>query len=224
VNGLALREARAGYASVEVLHGVDLAVPAGAVTALIGPNGAGKTSALRVLAGVLPLRSGTLTWDGEPISKLSAYERARRGLMLVPDERAVFPSLTVRENLQVVAEAYQRTDLSPALDTFPRLAERLDQRAGSMSGGERRMLALSRALLAEPSVLLVDELSLGLAPRVAAQLFATVRELAAAGITVVLADQFADAVLQMADVAYVLNRGELSFAGDPAEITAAPAA
>jgi branched-chain amino acid transport system ATP-binding protein len=218
VNGLTLTGARAGYASVEVLHGIDLAVPAGAVTALLGANGAGKTTALRALAGVLPLRAGTLTWDGAPITKVSAYERARRGLMLVPDERAVFPSLTVRENLEVVAEAYRRRDLSPALDTFPRLAERLDQRAGSMSGGERRMLALSRALLAEPSVLLVDELSLGLAPRVAAQLFGTVRELAAGGITVVLADQFADAVLQMADVAYVLSRGELSFAGEPAEL------
>lgn len=215
---LELVDGRAGYGSVEVLHGVDLAVPAGAVTTLVGANGAGKTSLLRVLAGVLPLRSGTVRWRGRRVDDLTAYERARRGLLLVPDARAVFPALTVRENLAVVAEAAGHRSLAPALEAFPVLAERLGQRAGTLSGGERRMLALSRALLAAPRVLLVDELSLGLAPRVAAELFARVDQLSHQGTTIVLADQYADMALRFADVVYVLHRGEVTFAGDVGEL------
>ncbi|CAO5164078.1 High-affinity branched-chain amino acid transport ATP-binding protein BraG [Frankia sp. AiPs1] len=216
---LELSGARAGYGTVEVLHGIDLALPAGKVTALLGTNGAGKSTTLRVLAGLIPLRSGTLTWRGEDITRMSTVDRARRGLMLVPDERAVFATLSVRDNLQIIAETSGHPDISPALESFPRLKERLSQRAGSMSGGERRMLALARALLARPSVLMVDELSLGLSPKVAAELFDWLATVAASGTTVLLADQYTEQALAMADLVYVLHRGERSFVGAPAEFT-----
>ncbi|SBW20909.1 ABC transporter-like protein [Candidatus Protofrankia californiensis] len=215
---LVLTGARAGYGTIEVLHGLDLTVPTGKVTALLGVNGAGKSSTLRVLAGVLPLRSGSLAWRGRTITRMSALDRARSGLMLVPDERAVFATLTVRENLQVVVEAIGQRNISPALEAFPRLHERLAQRAGTLSGGERRMLALARALLARPKVLLVDELSLGLSPKVASELFAWLATVALGGTTVVLADQYTKDALGLADVVYVLHRGECSFVGDPAEL------
>jgi branched-chain amino acid transport system ATP-binding protein len=215
---LRLTGARAGYGAVEVLHGLDLVIPSGKVTAMLGVNGAGKSTTLRVLAGLVPLRSGTLTWRDQVVTKMSALDRARRGLLLVPDERAVFSSLSVRDNLLVVAEAAGYPDITPALEAFPKLRDRLPQRAGSMSGGERRMLALARALLARPSVLMVDELSLGLSPKVAAELFEWLATIAAAGTTVILADQYTDAALGMADLAYVLHRGERSFVGDPAEL------
>ncbi|ABD10237.1 amino acid/amide ABC transporter ATP-binding protein 2, HAAT family [Frankia casuarinae] len=217
---LELTGARAGYGTVEVLHGLDLAIPPGKVTALLGVNGAGKSTTLRVLAGLIPLRSGSLTWRGEDITKVSTVDRARRGLMLVPDERAVFATLSVRDNLQIIAEASGHPDITPALESFPRLRERLTQRAGSMSGGERRMLALARALLARPSVLMVDELSLGLSPKVAADLFGWLATVASSGTTVVLADQYTEQALAMADLVYVLHRGERSFAGGPEEFRA----
>ncbi|WP_163553066.1 ABC transporter ATP-binding protein [Candidatus Frankia alpina] len=214
---LALTGARAGYGTVEVLHGLDLAIPAGKVTALLGANGAGKSTTLRVLSGLIPLRAGALTWRGQDITRLSTVDRARRGLMLVPDERAVFATLSVRDNLQIIAETSGHPDITPALESFPRLRERLTQRAGSMSGGERRMLALARALLARPSVLMVDELSLGLSPKVAADLFGWLATVAASGTTVLLADQYTEQALAMADLVYVLHRGERSFAGTPAD-------
>jgi|GEM_PF-313382 branched-chain amino acid transport system ATP-binding protein len=219
---LVLLGGRAGYGTVEVLHGLDLSIPRGRVTALLGPNGAGKTTTLRVLAGLLPLRSGMLTWGGTNITKLSAVERARAGLMLVPDERAVFPSMTVKENLRLVADIAGDPDISPALTAFPRLEERLYQRAGSMSGGERRMLALARALLAKPKVLMVDELSLGLSPRVASDLFAWLKTVADGGTTVILADQYTEEALALASVVYFLYRGERSFVGSPEEFRASP--
>ncbi|MCM3884444.1 ABC transporter ATP-binding protein [Frankia sp. R82] len=221
---LELSGARAGYGTVEVLHGIDLALPAGKVTALLGTNGAGKSTTLRVLAGLIPLRSGTLTWRGEDITRMSTVDRARRGLMLVPDERAVFATLSVRDNLQIIAEASGHPDITPALESFPRLKERLSQRAGSMSGGERRMLALARALLARPSVLMVDELSLGLSPKVAADLFGWLATVAASGTTVLLADQYTEQALAMSDLVYVLHRGERSFLGPPAEFATYTAA
>lgn len=217
---LELSGARAGYRTIEVLHGLDMTIPAGRVTALLGANGAGKSTTLRVIAGLIPLNAGSLTWRGEQITKMTTVNRARRGLMLVPDERAVFASLSVRDNLRIIAEASGHPDIAPALDAFPRLAERLPQRAGSMSGGERRMLALARALLARPSVLMVDELSLGLSPKVASELFTWLGRVAASGTTVVLADQYTEEALALADLAYVLHRGEITFAGTPAEFAA----
>lgn len=220
-----VRDVRAGYGTLEVLHGVSAWLPAGAVVALLGPNGAGKTTLLRVLAGALPVTAGEVRWNGAPINGLSTYQRARRGLLLVPEGRGVFPGLSVRENLAVFAAA--GADLSPALEAFPVLGSRLDQRAGSLSGGEQQMLALSRALVRDPRVLLLDEISLGLAPRVTAELFEAIAALRTPERTIVVVEQYVRAALALADLAYVLNRGSVVFAGDPEEVdeaTLAPAA
>ena len=213
---LSLRGVRAGYGAVEVLHGVDLDVPSGALTALLGPNGAGKTTLLSVLAGLLPVTSGTIRWQGKSLHGVPADLRSRSGLVLVPERRGIFGSLSVGDNLEVFAG--RGNDISPAFDAFPVLEQRLTQVAGSLSGGEQQMLAMSRPLLSRPKVLLIDEISFGLAPRITHQLFDVVGELARTGTTVVLVDQYLTEVLKLADVVYVLGRGEIAFAGEPAEL------
>jgi branched-chain amino acid transport system ATP-binding protein len=213
---LALRQVRAGYGVVEVLHGIDLEVPAGTLTALLGPNGAGKTTLLSVVAGLLPLRSGTVRWRDADLAALPADERARQGIVLIPERRGIFTQLSVRDNLDIFAGP--GGDLAPAYEAFPVLAERLGQRAGSLSGGEQQMLAMSRALLHDPRLLLLDEISLGLAPRVTRRLFDVVSELARGGSTVVLVEQYLSDALRMAEIVYVLARGEIAFAGEPAEL------
>jgi branched-chain amino acid transport system ATP-binding protein len=212
---LELRGARAGYGPVEALHGVDLVVAHGRLTALLGPNGAGKTTLLSVLAGLVPLRAGMLRWQGRDVTRCSAAERVRRGMLLVPEGHGIFPGLPVQENLRVFARG---DDPAAALEAFPVLAERLSQRAGSLSGGEQQMLAMSRALLQRPQVLLLDELSSGLAPQVAAQLLALARRLADDGTTVVLVEQYADEALAIADHVHVLGRGSVLFSGEPSEL------
>jgi branched-chain amino acid transport system ATP-binding protein len=215
---LVLTDVRAGYGGVEVLHGVSLVVPALGVTALLGRNGAGKTTLLHALAGLVPLRSGRITWAGRDLRGWTVRERAEAGLLLVPERRGVFPDLSVRENLEVFARGEaERARLDEVLTALPVLAERLEQRAGSLSGGEQQVLALSRALLQRPRGLLLDELSSGLAPRVADQLFSVVAELAGS-CTVVLVEQYEDDALRLADVVYVLERGDVAFAGEPAEL------
>jgi branched-chain amino acid transport system ATP-binding protein len=213
---LALREVRAGYGPVEVLHGVTLDVPQGALTALLGPNGAGKTTLLSVIAGLIPARDGEISWRGASINDLVAHERAEAGMLLVPDRRGVFPALSVRDNLEVFAGSRRGWDA--AFDAFPILRDRLDQPAGLMSGGEQQMLAMSHALLRQPSLLLLDEISLGLAPRVSRQLFGVVADLAQRGTTIVLVEQHLSDALRLADVVYLLSRGEVSFAGEPGEV------
>ena len=212
---LRIRRLRAGYGAVEVLHGVDLDVAAGTVTALLGPNGAGKTTLMSVVAGLLPARAGVLEWAGGPLRRMSPDARARAGLLLMPERRGVFPGLTVRANLETFAAG---ADLAPAFDAFPILRERERQTAGSLSGGEQQMLAMSRALLTHPRLLLLDEISFGLAPRVTRQLFDVVRDLAADGATVLLVEQHLGDALRLADVVYVLSRGEIAFAGEPGEL------
>jgi branched-chain amino acid transport system ATP-binding protein len=213
---LSLRGVRAGYGAVEVLHGIDLDVPSGALTAVLGPNGAGKTTLLSVLAGLLPVTSGTIRWRGRQLQRLPADLRSRSGLVLVPERRGIFGSLSVGDNLEVFAG--RGADFTAAFEAFPVLEQRLAQPAGSLSGGEQQMLAMSRPLLSQPKVLLVDEISFGLAPRVTHQLFEVVAELARTGTTVVLVDQYLAEVLKLADVVYVLGRGEIAFAGEPAEL------
>ena len=213
---LSLRGVRAGYGPVEVLHGVDLDVPTGSLTALVGANGAGKTTLLSVLAGLLPVRAGSVTWQGRRLTGVPADQRARAGLALVPERRGIFGSMPVRDNLEVFAG--RGGDLSPAFAAFPILEQRLDQQAASLSGGEQQMLAVSRALLRRPTLLLVDEISFGLAPRITHQLFGVVADLARSGTTVVLVDQHLTEVLRLADIVYVLARGEIAFAGEPAEL------
>jgi len=221
---LELRGVHAGYGRIKVLRDVDISVPAGSVVALVGPNGAGKTTTLNAIAGTIPIRKGDLLLDGRSVRALSPYERARRGIVLVPEGRGVFPSLTVRENLELVVrgsgcDAQDRERrLDEVLATFPRLAERLTQRAGTMSGGEQQMLALSRAFLTSPKVLLMDEISMGLAPKLVEDLFVAVQTLKERGMTIVLVEQFLTYALRFADVCYVLGKGRVTFVGEPSEL------
>jgi branched-chain amino acid transport system ATP-binding protein len=217
---LALEDARVAYGSVEVLHGVTMGFPAGALVAVGGRNGAGKSTLLRALVGLLPFRSGRLRWRGEDVTDWTTGERARAGLTLVPDLNGVFTSLTVRENLGVFAG---RAPLDAAFSLFPELrdlAQAEDRPAAVLSGGQRQMLALARIVLRRSQVVLLDEPSRGLAPPAVAGLYAGLARLAAEGRTVVVVEQYLDEVLRSADVVYVLRRGELAFAGEPAELGA----
>ena len=214
---LRVRGLRAGYGPVEVLHGVDLDLPAGRVTAILGSNGAGKTTLLRTIAGLQRAGGGHVTWRGVDITRRPAYRRARNGLLLVPDDRGVFAELTVEENLSLFAATPSAA--VRAVEAFPVLGERRRQRAGTLSGGEQQMLALSRALVRPARVLLVDELSRGLAGPVTAQLYRALAELAEVTDTaIVLVEQDPAAVLPLAQVAYVLSRGSVVFAGEPADL------
>jgi branched-chain amino acid transport system ATP-binding protein len=221
---LELRGVCAGYGRIGVLRDLDISVPAGSVVALLGPNGAGKTTTLNAIAGTIPLTKGSLLLKGAPLGGLTAYERARRGVVLVPEGRGVFPSLTVRENLELVVRgsgcdpAQREERLTEVLEAFPRLGERLTQRAGTMSGGEPQMLALSRAFLSSPEVLLMDEISMGLAPKLVEDLFGAVQTLRARGLTIVLVEQFLTYALRFADICYVLGKGRVTFVGEPAEL------
>jgi branched-chain amino acid transport system ATP-binding protein len=213
---LSVRGLRAGYGAVEVLHGIGLDVPHGTLTALLGPNGAGKTTLLSTIAGLLPVRSGSIRWQGRECAGARADDLARHGMLLIPERRGIFSTLTVHDNLEVFAG--RGADLSRAFEAFPVLEQRRTQRAGSLSGGEQQMLAMSRALLRTPPLLLLDEISIGLAPRVTRLLFDVVADLARAGTTVVLVEQYLSDALRLADVVYVLARGEIAFAGEPAEL------
>ena len=213
---LSLRDVRTGYGAVEVLHGVSLDVPTGSLTALLGPNGAGKTTLMSAVAGLLPLRSGQILWSSRDVVGTPPDDLARAGMMLIPERRGIFATLSVRDNLAVFAG--QRGDVAVALEAFPVLGQRLTQLAGSLSGGEQQMLAMSRALLGHPRLLLLDEISLGLAPRVTRLLFDVVDGLAKSGVTVVMVEQYLSDALRLADLVYVLSRGEVAFAGEPAEL------
>jgi branched-chain amino acid transport system ATP-binding protein len=168
------------------------------------------------VAGLLPVRGGTIRWDGTDITTASPDARSRAGMTLIPERRGIFPQLSVRENLEIFTPQGAIPDF--ALNAFPVLADRMTQRAGSLSGGEQQMLAMSRALLREPRLLLLDEISFGLAPRVTRQLFNVVADLARAGTTVVLVEQYLSDALRLADIVYVLARGEVAFAGEPSEL------
>ncbi|KUN20740.1 ABC transporter [Streptomyces antibioticus] len=212
---LALRHARVRYGPLEALHGITLAAPAPGLTVLLGRNGSGRTTALRALAGTVPLSAGAVVWDGTDITRVPAHERARRGLHLVPERQAVFGSLTVRENLELAAPAH-----APAFEAYPQLEALLPRRAGTLSGGEQRMLALARALLTRARVLLVDEPTQGMSPTVAARTYALLAGLDAC---VVVAEQrlppaLRDGTAAHAPVlAYELRRGAVVFSGEAVE-------
>jgi branched-chain amino acid transport system ATP-binding protein len=215
----------AGYGKVEILHDLSISVPQGSVVALLGANGAGKTTTMRVISGTLPVRGGRVRLDGRRLNGRSPFEIARAGVVLVPEGRGIFPGLTVRENLGVASRAARhlgRDDRQERLDAvlqiFPPLERRLSQRAVSMSGGEQQMLSLSRALLADPKLLLMDEISMGLAPMIVDQLFDTVAELKAQGLTIVLVEQYLTHALRLADICYVLAKGHVAFVGEPSEL------
>ncbi|MEU6876573.1 ATP-binding cassette domain-containing protein [Streptomyces sp. NPDC046712] len=213
---IALRSARVRYGPLEALHGLDLPVPPATVTVLVGRNGSGRTTALRALAGTVPLASGTVVWRGADVTRLHAHDRARRGLCFVPDLRAVFATLTVAENLELAAG-----DRDRALAAYPELARLLTHPAGTLSGGERRMLALARALLTPARVVLVDEPSLGLSPEASSRTYGLLAALARpGGAAVVLAEQRPPPGLPPGTLLHELRRGSLAFSGEAAEFTA----
>ncbi|MQY13162.1 High-affinity branched-chain amino acid transport ATP-binding protein LivF [Streptomyces sp. RB5] len=212
-----LAGARVRYGPLEALHGVDLPVPAGRLTVLTGRNGSGRSTALRALAGTVTLSAGRVLWRGTDVTRLPAYARARRGMCLTPDTGAVFASLTVAENLALAGG-----DPSPALTAYPALARLLPRRAGTLSGGEQRMLAVSRALLSPARLLLFDEPAQGMSADVAARTHALLGELARAGRTVVVAEQSLPPKLAAAaSVVHELRRGTVVFSGEPQELRGA---
>jgi branched-chain amino acid transport system ATP-binding protein len=214
---LELRGVRAAYDAITVLHGVDLSVRAGEVVALLGPNGAGKTTTLSVAAGVHPVADGELHLGGRMVNGVDPGDLARAGVCLIPEGRGIFPNLTVRDNLLMMTfTGRPRAQIEEiAFARFPILAQRAEQTAGTLSGGEQQMLALARGLATDPAVLMLDELSMGLAPLVVGRLYEQVAEIARQGVAVLVVEQFAAAVLDIADSAAVLVRGRVGYQGPP---------
>lgn len=216
----------AKYDQLQVLFGVDIEVKSGEIVTVLGPNGAGKTSILKCVAGLLPSR-GTIDFDGQSILGVPAHTVARRGVALVSEQMNLFTQMTVAENLAIGARAGRRRpsgsgDQASVFELFPRLYERRDQQAGTMSGGERRMLALGRAMMSNPSIMLIDEPSLGLDPKMSASVFEAIRLLPSRGHTVLLVEQNVHAALDLASTAYVLERGTITDSGPAAQLKEQP--
>ena len=211
---------RAAYGRIEVLRGVDLVVPRGAVVALLGANGAGKTTLLRVISGLMPATEGDIHLAGVHVANATPEQLTRAGLCMVPEGRGVFPNLTVEENLWLASYSGVAVDkiLTEAYGRFPRLKERRRQLAGSLSGGEQQMLSLARALASNPALLLLDELSMGLAPLIVEGLYDTVAEIAEQGVSILVVEQFASSALRVADYAAVMQSGHVVASGEPGEI------
>jgi branched-chain amino acid transport system ATP-binding protein len=225
---LTVTELGVAYGKVEAVHKVSIAVAEGKIVTVIGPNGAGKTTLLAAIMGILPAR-GAITYRGANVGRLSVEERVEAGLVLVPEKRDLFATMKVSENLELGAFARIRRGEREAMRTleevyarFPRLAERRDQAAGTLSGGERQMLALGRALMAKPRLLMLDEPSLGLAPLVVREIFSIISALKAAGVSILLVEQNARAALQVADYGYVLETGDLVLEGASTDLIANP--
>ncbi|HEY1651503.1 MAG TPA: ABC transporter ATP-binding protein [Acidimicrobiales bacterium] len=218
---LELRNVSAGYDTGLVLRNVSLTVPQSAVVALLGANGAGKTTLLRVASGQLRPTGGQVMLGGRDMTGQRSEKLARRGLCHVPEGRGIFPSLTVADNIRLQAPpgVDRRRVLSQATEAFPRLGERMEQRAGTMSGGEQQMLALARAYVCNPKVVLLDEVSMGLAPKIVDEIFVHLRELARTGISLLVVEQYVSRALELADYVYILDRGRLTYVGEPSEIS-----
>ncbi len=225
---LEIRGLRVAYGGVRALHDVSLTVPQGAVVALLGPNGAGKSTTLRTVSGVMRAEEGTITSFGQRIDRAPAYRIARRGVVHVPEGRGIFPSLNVRENLEMAAGVTggdgdgggEAGGIEEATQMFPVLGNRLRQTAGSLSGGEQQMLALARAIMCRPRLLMVDEISMGLAPIVVGHLFEALRQIAATGASLLLVEQYVETALELADYVYVMDKGVIVDIGEPNDMRA----
>ena len=225
---LEVRDLHVAYGKVEAVHGVSLAIGAGRIVTVIGPNGAGKTTLLGAIIGLLPSR-GEIRYDGRSIAQLAVEERVASGLCLVPERRELFSMMSVADNLELGAFARRRAGNAAIAATrdevyrrFPTLAERRAQLAGTLSGGERQMLALGRALMAKPRLLLLDEPSLGLAPLIVKEIFSIIASLRETGVAILLIEQNAHAALQVADYGYVLETGDVVIAGDSRTLAVDP--
>jgi branched-chain amino acid transport system ATP-binding protein len=224
---LAVESLEAGYGEVQVLWGISLAAPAGQLTTMVGANGAGKTTALRAVTGSIRPWRGKVTFKGEDVTRLTPHLKAARGLALVPEGRNLFSAMSVEENLEM--GAYSRhgsrsyaSRLERVYQLFPRLKERRRQRAGTFSGGEQQMLAIARGLMSDPDLLIIDELSLGLAPLVVHQIFSTLKTLKQDGLTILLVEQNVHLAFALSDYAYVIAEGRVFTEGDPERLEAMP--
>jgi branched-chain amino acid transport system ATP-binding protein len=214
-----LRNISAGYGGTTVLRNVSLRVPPRSVVALLGPNGAGKTTLLRVASGLLEPRSGSVHFGGADITREAPHRRARRGLCHVPEGRGIFRALTVEVNLRLQAKpGREESAVEQAVEVFPRLGERLRQIAGTLSGGEQQMLALARAYVSQPEVVLLDEVSMGLAPKIVDEVFDFLRMLTDRGVSLLVVEQYVNRALEIADFAYLLQRGRVEFVGESDEV------
>ncbi len=225
---LEVRELSVAYGKVEAVHHVSLSMQEGSIVTVIGPNGAGKTTLLGAVMGLLPSR-GAVSYQGEPVERLTVEQRVGRGLILVPERRELFAGMSVADNLALGAFARRRhgdaeakRTLADVYERFPRLAQRRSQMAGTLSGGERQMLALGRALMGKPRLLMLDEPSLGLAPLIVREIFSIVAELRSTGVSILLVEQNARAALKVADYGYVLETGDLAIHGPSAELESDP--
>ncbi len=225
---LKVTDLRAGYGKAEVLHGLNIDAQRGSVITVIGPNGAGKSTFLNTLMGILPGK-GRIEFDGQSIENLTLEERVMLGIALVPEKRELFGTMSVEDNLVLggyrqmrIGNAQWLSRLDDVFDLFPRLKERRQQEAGTLSGGERQMLAVGRALMSRPSVLMLDEPSLGLAPLIVKDIFNIIETLRQTGVTIVLVEQNARAALAVADQGYVLEMGEIGLSGPAAELAQDP--
>jgi branched-chain amino acid transport system ATP-binding protein len=223
---LEVEDIRTHYGTIEALRGVSLTVEEGEVVTLIGSNGAGKSTTLRSISGLTPASSGTIRFDGEEITRVPTEAIVARGVALAPEGRHVFPRMSVRENLDLGAHRRRGADIAPDLDRvyslFPRLKERQRQKAGMMSGGEQQMLAIGRALMAQPKLLMLDEPSMGLAPILVERIYETIREINRDGVTILLVEQNANYALEIAARGYVLETGRIALANDAAKLREDP--
>ncbi|MFL6204728.1 MAG: ABC transporter ATP-binding protein [Acidimicrobiales bacterium] len=219
---LSLRDVRAGYGPIEVLHGISFDVPTGSVVAVLGPNGAGKTTLLSVIAGIHRATAGSIVLADRRVNGAEPDDLARAGLCLIPEGRGIFPNLTVHEHLRMATHSGRplRDIEAETYERFPRLAERRSQVAGTLSGGEQQMLALARGLASRPGLLMLDELSMGLAPMIVEELYAQVAAIASTGVSIIVVEQFAETVLGVADLAAILVQGRIGAVGTPEEIHA----
>ena len=220
---LVIKDLATAYGKIEALRGVTLEAKAKEVTCLLGPNGAGKSTLMMTLSGILKPRRGSVTLEGEELIGLTPADIVARGMALVPENRLIFPALSVRENL--MAGAYKRrdaagvrSDVGRMFERFPRLKERIAQMAGTLSGGEQQMLAVARALMSRPRLLLMDEPSVGLAPMVVTEIFSIIRQLHAEGVSIFLVEQNANMALRVAQHFYLMEQGQVSFSGTPGEL------